>query len=172
VTSDAKGHRSGGTWDIDGIAKPWQYGSVHKAGFVTAQKRRFRYMTYDVEKLTRALEHALCQTKLNGGYSLWFDGTEREQGYVVGNGKLGLKWDSLRPLEPADLIKTAQHFASNVKADGIGFWSDKGILYIDPIFHFQNLYEARIAGYQYGELAIYDLGNQATIWLQQRDNDK
>jgi len=119
----------------------------------------------DYTALVSALEYALCQAKANNGYSLWFDGVDRNEGYVVGNGKLGLKLDSLRPIEPAYLAHTAQHFYNNVKSHGIGFWYHEGFLYVDPIYHYMAIQSAKLDAIAHGEIAIYDLKNGVEIKL-------
>jgi hypothetical protein len=97
----------------------------------------------------------LNETMYLGGATHWFrDGGKR---YTVGNGNKGITFVlSEKSVEPAYIAHVADTFENIHYGQGIGFWLDKGTLYVDPVWNYDDLDTALTVARQYNELAIYD----------------
>ena len=108
-------------------------------------------------------------TKRNNGSTVFFDGSDPDSGYVVGDGSNGFtltrkQFYSTLPLE------THLHgylvFWQRQGYDGFGTWfnSDTNLIYIDPVSFVEFRAEARSLTIERRELAFYDIeGNQCLI---------
>jgi hypothetical protein len=108
--------------------------------------------------------HVLEQTAVRGGYTHLFKGPANPStGYVVGNGKLGLKCTNTP--EVAYLAHAIEHF-KGLGCAGVGSWVDGGILYVDPIIHVSNGIEALMYATLWSELAYWDCNKQQSVTVQ------
>lgn len=100
----------------------------------------------------------------NGGATLKNDGsfTDLDSGYMVSLKNTELKI-ALSDLKLKDL-NTYLKLAKNKNSYG-GLWLDNNILYLDLSINIINKNEALKVAKNNSQLAIYDLANQATIYL-------
>lgn len=111
--------------------------------------------------------HVITSEK-DSGYSIWFGGMEHNTGYVVGYGKRGLnlhKRHAGSDAFVAHLCGMAMQLLQE-GSEGVGMWVDGDTLYFDPIIWVADKTEAVMLALVYGELAIYDLGNSQTIYME------
>ena len=116
------------------------------------------------------------ETFVNGGSTLWYDGIERSDGYVVGDntnplipgGGGGMELGRYQVLEALDRARPDSAYA------GIGSWIDgeTGLVYLDNVTHKEGIHEAmRLAQFN-GEIAIYDIEDEECInvasWLDKQ----
>lgn len=115
-----------------------------------------------------AIANAVHSTFLDGGFSYWYDGIERVDGYSVGN-------NNDKPFEYAindpDTLQSALQYEfecndpEDREYDGIGTWinEDTGELHLDNIRHVVSLDDALALGIENGEHSIYDIANACCI---------
>ena len=118
----------------------------------------------------------------NGGDTL-FVGREHQYGYIVGDGKMGLKFpvnsiDKLCVTDLADsmsvLVKLI-HITRYWKAlgyDTVGTWVHEGTLYLDPgtFFDWDSEHLAIACGKARNEIAIWDNLDNVEIVIDGSDN--
>jgi hypothetical protein len=102
---------------------------------------------------------------------------EKRGRYVIGNGKLGLKYDAANPglteqsfSDVDSLVNHVTHIArywAHLGYDTVGTWVDEGTLYLDPGNVTDDLDEARLLCAQRGEIAIWDTVEQCEVRFEQ-----
>lgn len=101
---------------------------------------------------------------VNGGYSHFFSGREPER-YIVADGRKGIKL-SLPTPECLDMYVLVSQLAESYKIqgfEGIGFWVNNDVLYIDPIDSAKFVGEALLVAKHRSEKAIWDSQDMVEI---------
>jgi hypothetical protein len=99
-----------------------------------------------------------------GGCTHLFSGAVNPtKGYVVGNGRLGIKCKDTP--DAAYLAHVTEHF-KGLGCAGVGAWVDCGLLYVDPIIHVSSEVEALTYATLWSELAYWDCHKQQSVTVQ------
>jgi hypothetical protein len=92
-----------------------------------------------------------------------------DQGYYISHKSPSLilsidKVKNMKRSDLAELLKNLYFKASSF--DYIGYWIDKGTVYIDLSFHVLNRSQAIFEGIKNDQKAIWDCKNESTIFLE------
>ena len=115
------------------------------------------------------------ETFVNGGSTLWYDGIERRDGYVVGDntnplipgGSGGMALGRYQVLEALDRVRPDNGY------DGVRSQVDTGLVYLDNVTHMETIRGAMLLAQVNGEISIYDIEGGECInvaeWLDKQE---
>lgn len=110
-------------------------------------------------------EHLRNSVEHSGGFT-WSPYSETPKtGYMVGLLNIVIKPNNDNPLTNGELKLAMDWLSSKPGSYFLGGWKDSstGEVYYDISEHFTNIEDAYDAGFQRGELAIFDLSNMQEI---------
>ena len=113
---------------------------------------------------------AYGSTLMDGGYTLWSDGKERDKGFVVGGllcSKGGNICDRDDTIEFAKLFDEYEyHMQENSSMHlGLGTWCHQGQIHFDVVELFDTESGAEFQCKRRGELAYYDIAKDKSIYI-------
>lgn len=104
-------------------------------------------------------------TKLNGGCTLNRFQDVPTDGYMVGNGEVGMVFENMEQVNQLELAHWVDKFLKTTYNGYFGGWIDptSGKVYFDSSDRFESLKLALYWAKRRKELAIYDIANKETI---------
>ena len=117
---------------------------------------------------------AYGSTLMDGGYTLWSDGKERDKGFVVGGllcSKGGNICDRDDTIEFAKLFDEYEyHMQENSSMHlGLGTWCHQGQIHFDVVELFDTESGAEFQCKRRGELAYYDIAKDKSIYINPKN---